>query len=227
MSRLWYRWSRRVKLVGQRGLFWATRWLYTRAERGLFGTVVRLPAVTKLREIMTGMSAKRVLGVVNALEAVGITAWLAGGWGVDALIGHQTRLHADLDLIVDQRVPELESRVLTALASLGFRRALDEHLPGLPMPHRWVMDDGAGHLVDILLVNPTGPPFGTSGVPGVTKPTEFSGFSRGVIRGQAVGCLSAASQLAVHSGYSQRDEDKHDMRVMRAKFGLEVPRAVA
>jgi lincosamide nucleotidyltransferase A/C/D/E len=27
--------------------------------------------------------------------------WIAGGWGVDALVGHQTRIHSDLDLAVD------------------------------------------------------------------------------------------------------------------------------
>lgn len=35
------------------------------------------------------------------VEDRGITVWLSdGGWGVDALLGEQTRPHNDLDLVV-------------------------------------------------------------------------------------------------------------------------------
>jgi lincosamide nucleotidyltransferase A/C/D/E len=42
---------------------------------------------------------------------------LDGGWGVDALVGDQTRPHADLDLAVDR--DELE-RIQQNLERLGF-----------------------------------------------------------------------------------------------------------
>ena len=44
------------------------------------------------------MSAEDVLAVLGALEAAGIPAWIGGGWGIDALVGEQTRRHDDLDL---------------------------------------------------------------------------------------------------------------------------------
>ena len=32
----------------------------------------------------------------------GIDIWLDGGWGVDALLGTQTRVHNDIDLFVEK-----------------------------------------------------------------------------------------------------------------------------
>jgi Aminoglycoside-2''-adenylyltransferase len=51
------------------------------------------------------------------LEGEGIGVRLDGGWGVDALVGDQTRPHADLDLAVDR--DELE-RIQQNLERLGF-----------------------------------------------------------------------------------------------------------
>ncbi|MBO0731850.1 MAG: hypothetical protein J2P57_21505, partial [Acidimicrobiaceae bacterium] len=49
------------------------------------------------------MRADEVLGVLDRLDERGIDAWVDGGWGVDALIGRQTREHDDLDLVVDMK----------------------------------------------------------------------------------------------------------------------------
>jgi lincosamide nucleotidyltransferase A/C/D/E len=44
---------------------------------------------------------KDVIDVLDALEAESVHHWVAGGWGVDILVGSQTRAHRDLDLAVD------------------------------------------------------------------------------------------------------------------------------
>ena len=44
------------------------------------------------------MTADAVLEVIATLEEASVRVWLDGGWGVDALLGEQTRNHADLDL---------------------------------------------------------------------------------------------------------------------------------
>jgi lincosamide nucleotidyltransferase A/C/D/E len=46
------------------------------------------------------MLERDVLEVLDILDADGVMHWLDGGWGVDALLGVQTRPHADLDLAV-------------------------------------------------------------------------------------------------------------------------------
>ena len=47
------------------------------------------------------MTAEQVLTVMTRLIESGSEAWLDGGWGVDALLGKQTRDHHDLDLVVE------------------------------------------------------------------------------------------------------------------------------
>jgi lincosamide nucleotidyltransferase A/C/D/E len=45
----------------------------------------------------TGQDVVRVL---RLLEEGGVPVWLDGGWGIDALLGKETRAHGDMDLIV-------------------------------------------------------------------------------------------------------------------------------
>ena len=46
------------------------------------------------------MTAERVLQILDTLRSAGVTATVDGGWGVDALVGRETRPHEDLDLVV-------------------------------------------------------------------------------------------------------------------------------
>src|SRR4051812_11651421 len=64
-----------------------------------------------------GTSAAEVLRVLRTLERAGCRVWLAGGWGVDALAGRQTRPHRDVDLAHDAGG---EAAALAALAGLGY-----------------------------------------------------------------------------------------------------------
>ena len=45
----------------------------------------------------TFFSSKDVIELYNALNQVQISIWIDGGWGVDALLGEQTRAHKDVD----------------------------------------------------------------------------------------------------------------------------------
>jgi lincosamide nucleotidyltransferase A/C/D/E len=74
------------------------------------------------------MQTKDVLNTLERLESVGVSVWLDGGWGVDALVGAQTRRHDDLDMALD--VDDLP-RARQALDSAGFRHDRDAG-PGLP-----------------------------------------------------------------------------------------------
>ena len=46
-----------------------------------------------------------IKAVVNTLRAAGISAWLFGGWGLDARIGRITREHGELRTLGDKYVP--------------------------------------------------------------------------------------------------------------------------
>jgi len=63
-----------------------------------------------------------IKAVVNTLEAAGISAWLFGGWGLDARIGRITREHGDVEFWVERTDAERSTTVLcgagaTALAT--------------------------------------------------------------------------------------------------------------
>jgi hypothetical protein len=38
-----------------------------------------------------------------------------------------------------------------------------------------------------------------------------------------VGCLSAALQVAHHTGYPPDEKDRHDVRLLHERFGLDLP----
>ena len=48
------------------------------------------------------MHAPDVIEVINALGSASVDVWVHGGWGIDALLGEQTRAHDDLDVILVQ-----------------------------------------------------------------------------------------------------------------------------
>jgi Aminoglycoside-2''-adenylyltransferase len=71
-----------------------------------------------LRDVPSpNMALAEVLVVLQALDIVGCRYWLEGGWGVDALVGRQTRPHRDLDVDFDAAY---EAEALAALQELGY-----------------------------------------------------------------------------------------------------------
>jgi len=63
------------------------------------------------------MTGDDVLEILAVLRKAGADVWLGGGWGIDALVGKQTRPHRDLDLMHRH---EQEPTVIAALAKAGF-----------------------------------------------------------------------------------------------------------
>jgi hypothetical protein len=86
------------------------------------------------------MSADDVLAVLALFRAAAVDVWVGGGWGIDALVGRETRPHQDLDLM--HRV-EQEPTVVAALAAAGFAQTLDWR------PVRFVVTDPAAREIDL------------------------------------------------------------------------------
>jgi lincosamide nucleotidyltransferase A/C/D/E len=74
------------------------------------------------------MEEDDVLSVARCLEAAGLEFWFDGGWGVDAVLGRQTREHGDLDLVVSHGDV---GRAEQALRPLDYRHDASAE-PGLP-----------------------------------------------------------------------------------------------
>jgi lincosamide nucleotidyltransferase A/C/D/E len=161
------------------------------------------------------IDSDQVLDVLARLRAGGVRAWVGGGWGVDALVGEQTRAHDDLDLAIDSRD---EIPAIHALEQAGFRIAADHR------PTRFVMRTSTGvevdlHPVDFTLAGP-----GVQRVPG-GRPFLYpaDAFDTGRIAGHPVPCLSATQQIRFHLGYRPKDKDHHDMALLGDRLGLAIP----
>lgn len=157
--------------------------------------------VRRLKSLVTRMPADEAARVLRAFRAGGVAATVAGGWGIDALAGRQTRRHYDLDLVIER---EQEGPARAVLAGLGYRPGDEEHMPGLPLPRRRTLHDHAGHVVELLPAATGGPPF--TAVPDPYAP--------GVIGGEPCTCLSVSLQRLLHRGYPPRACEPGDLRVL-------------
>ncbi|MEY9912726.1 lincosamide nucleotidyltransferase A/C/D/E [Catenulispora sp. MAP12-49] len=159
------------------------------------------------------MTAEDVLELVALLRAAGADVWIGGGWGIDALVGDETRPHRDVDLMhrLDQ-----EPALVAALARAGFAETVDWR------PVRFVMADARGREIDLHPLV-----FGEDGSASqasleADRPFAYpaSCFVTGVIAGTAVPCLSAEQQVYFHQGYEPAERDRHDMAQLRKAFGI-------
>ena len=55
-----------------------------------------------------------VCEILEMLSEASVKVFLDGGWGVDALIGRETRTHNDIDLFVEKKVYSCSSSAYTS-----------------------------------------------------------------------------------------------------------------
>lgn len=181
-----------------------------------------LRALAPLRSRLKGeITATRLAEIVDALDRGGVRYWLAGGWGVDALGGRQSRRHDDVDVVLD----DFDRRAALAcevLAELGFRLVERHERPVDLMGDQWVLDDGAGCRIDLLNLDTAALAEAvsrTGAVPAL--------FTEGRAGHRRVPCLAAAAQHVLHSGFAARAVHRHDVRLLlagNARAGAERPR---
>jgi lincosamide nucleotidyltransferase A/C/D/E len=163
------------------------------------------------------VKADKVLGVLDVLEADGLKVWLDGGWGVDALLGRETRRHGDVDLVVELAALAL---IVAALGTLGFTVAEDHS------PVRLVLQAADARQADLhpVVFDEEGTGWQRGASPdGSDCPYSAAGFGQGRILGRSVPCLGPELQLEHHSGYPPRDHDRVDMTHLAHHFGLTLP----
>ncbi|SBT50020.1 GNAT family N-acetyltransferase [Micromonospora auratinigra] len=166
------------------------------------------PALRHVRDLtgpQGGTDAAEVHAVLDTLAAAGCPAWISGGWGVDALVGTQTRPHRDLDLAV---AAEHESAALDALGRLGYVVETDWR----PVRVELVADRGRVDLHP-LTFDETGDGH-QAGLDGSTFRWPRDCFTTGTIAGRPVGCISVDQQLLFHAGYEPREVDRADLAAL-------------
>jgi lincosamide nucleotidyltransferase A/C/D/E len=178
------------------------------------------------------VTAEDVISIYKHLLTNGIKVWLTGGWGIDALLGEQTRQHKDLDvlMLLDDVHPMCE-----LLASDGYR------LKELWSENRWTIDtkgtrtatafvliDSKRRELDVHALRMDGE---GNGIPEWAEAESFI-FSRqdfsgqGMIAGYAVRCMNPENQMFCHTGYELPENQTRDLQLLHDKFSVELPRSI-
>jgi lincosamide nucleotidyltransferase A/C/D/E len=195
--------------------------LYRRVKASRAAAVLDSAPLSRLRHrVVPGMGVREVLDVLAVLDRAGVPCWLVGGWGVDALLGTQTRKHPDVDLAIEGSYLE---PALQALQGDGFTVRQRESLPNW-MPTMIVLRDERRRWIELMVVDVSAPSPGEDSRP---EDMRFryvdDSFTTGSLDGHVVRCLAPSVQLLFHSGYPARDTDRHDVRLLTARFGLPTP----
>jgi len=167
------------------------------------------------------MTAADVISLYTELEALEVKIWVDGGWGVDALLGEQTRPHQDLDITVQERdVPRLRQ----LLQERGYRDIKLEEA----RPWNFVMGDENGREIDfhVIVLDDHG-----NGLYGPREKGEIypaaSLSGTGSISGRTVRCISPYWSVKFHSGYKLKEKDFRDVSALCNRFGIELPESFA
>lgn len=164
------------------------------------------------------MSSGAAQAIVRRLEDAGIVTWFDGGWGVDALLGRESRSHADVDLVLDRGdLP----RAIVVLREVGFREDTSA-FPGRPA--RVVLARGF-EVVDLhpVVFDEWGNGWQELGNSawGLYPAAGLNGV--GQIGGDSVRCLTAELQVRHHLGYPPSDADRTDLRALAVEYGVAIP----
>lgn len=165
------------------------------------------------------MTSADVLAFYRAISEMGVEVWIDGGWGVDALLGEQTRAHKDLDIAIQQKDVPLLCESLQA-------RGYKEINLADARPWNFVLGDENGREIDVHVVVLDDNGNGIYGPPEKGEIYPASALTgTGVIDGQTVRCISPEWAIKFHAGYELKEKDFHDVSALCKKFGIGLPAA--
>ena len=159
------------------------------------------------------MTAEDAVKIIKLLEQNGIEVYVDGGWGVDALLGEQTRKHDDLDIALPHKfVPQLRE----LLEARGYRDVPRTDTRDC----NFVLGDDKGHLVDVHSYT-----FDNNGINifGVAyEPHHLVGT--GTISGYLMKCPPPDIMVEFHTGYDVDENDYNDTKALCERFNIPLPK---
>jgi lincosamide nucleotidyltransferase A/C/D/E len=167
------------------------------------------------------MTSNDVINFYTKLKNLGIEIWIDGGWGVDALLGEQTRPHTDLDIVIQQK--DLK-RARELLEAQGYKDVERDDTRAW----NFVLGNAKGNEIDfhVIVLDEKG-----NGIYGPAENGEMypadSLCGTGIIAGCQVKCVSAEFQVNSHTGYKLKEKDYKDVSALCKKFGLDFPEEYA
>jgi lincosamide nucleotidyltransferase A/C/D/E len=170
------------------------------------------------------VSAGDVIGIYKRLLMNGIQVWLTGGWGIDALLGEQTRDHKDLDMLMlledVMRMRELLSAYGYGLKEIWSENRFITDSDGVEVATAFVLQDLRGCEIDAHALHfddiGKGYPAWDSTEGFIFRKQDLSG--EGKIAGYAVPCTSFEMQIKCHKGYVLPEKQVNDLKLLNKKF---------
>ena len=142
-----------------------------------------------------------------------IKVFLDGGWGVDALLGYQSRAHNDIDIFVEKNDYQ---NFIEIMKANGFYEIKMEYTT---LNHT-VWEDLKNRIIDLHCFEYTDE--GEILYDGDCFPVEtFSG--KGRIEEIEVSCIEPYSQVMFHLGYEFDENDAHDVKLLCETLHIEIP----
>jgi lincosamide nucleotidyltransferase A/C/D/E len=161
------------------------------------------------------MSADDVLEILERLDNAAVAWWVDGGWGVDALLGEETRPHADLDVAV--RAEDIER-----LAGVfpEFRRINEDQWPSA-----YVLRDARGRELDFhpLEFDEDGNGWQPQSDGSRALWPRAALAAHGTIGGRRVRCTSPALQVQAHLYPGHDDVDWDAVVRLCERFSVPLP----
>jgi lincosamide nucleotidyltransferase A/C/D/E len=153
-------------------------------------------------------SLEDLISYLDLFEELELDIWIDGGWGVDALIGEQTRSHEDLDFLIEKASSD---RLVSAIRELGF---VDVHTND-HTPWNFVMGTPDGKNFDFHLLERIADGDYIYGDPDNPIPVTTESIDcTGVIAGRSVRCPTPEFQIYSHTGYTIEETDIHDVTLL-------------
>lgn len=80
--------------------------------------------------------------IISLFRSKGMQLYLDGGWGVDALVGFESRAHNDIDIFIEKQVSE---HAIKLLKDNGYSEKVMEYTT----PDHTVWQDGNSRIIDL------------------------------------------------------------------------------
>lgn len=149
-------------------------------------------------------SKENLFEMIDLLDCLSMQYWIDGGWGIDLLLGKQSREHRDIDVDYDGRHTE---RLLHALKEKGYTVTTDWSPTRVELHHPEL-----GYIdLHPLVIHADGSAK-QAGLHGDWYEFQSEWFTSTVFEGRVVPCLSAQAQKLFHSGYELREVDRMDLK---------------
>lgn len=170
------------------------------------------------------MSIADAIHLYQRLTEQQIPVWVTGGWGIDALLGEQTRHHEDLDVLV--RADDVGSiRALLEGQHYKLKHLWEENRwitdsAGNRIATAFVLHDPSGRELDVhaLYLDEEGNGIPAWNVEENVRLTHRELGAEGHIGGQAVRCLSASFQMRWHTGYQLPEKQVQDLKQLHQRL---------